>query len=83
MSAWALTAIKFPKSTERSWLVTSALQDGFTLDVFVYHTFSLLLTAVVKFLVAIPMGTDKSTLASGLARSLDVSSCAFSGIYTY
>ena len=81
MSAWVLTAIKFPKSTERSWLVASAL--GFTLDVFVYHTFSLLLKAVVKFLVAISMGTDKSTLASGLARSLDVSSCAFSGIYTY
>ena len=73
--------IKFPKSTERSWLIASAL--GFCLDVFVYHTVSLLLKAVVKFLFIISKGTSKSTVASGLAKSLDVTSCAFSGLYTY
>ena len=76
-----LAAIKFSKSMQQSWLIASAL--GFVLDVFVYHTFSLFLKSVFKFLVTISTGTDKSTLASGLARTFDVSSCAFSGIYTY
>ena len=75
------SAIKFSKSVEQSWLIASVL--GFVLDVFVYHTFSLFLKSVFKFLVTISTGTDKSTLASGLARTFDVSSCAFSGIYTY
>jgi hypothetical protein len=73
--------VKFDPVTQQSWLIASAL--GFSLDVLVYHTFSLFMRSVMKFLVTISLGTDKSTLASGLARSLDVSSCAFSGIYTY
>ncbi len=73
--------MKFDPVTQQSWLIASAL--GFSLDVLVYHTFSLFMRSVMKFLVTISLGTDKSTLASGLARSLDVSSCAFSGIYTY
>jgi hypothetical protein len=77
----ALTAVKFDPSTQQSWLIASAL--GFSLDVLVYHTFSLFIRSVMKFLVTVSLGTDKSTLASGLARSLDVSGCAFSGLYTY
>ena len=74
-------AIKFSPSSQRAWFIASAL--GFALDVAVYHTFSLFMRSVMKFLVVISRGTDQSTLATGLARSLDVSSCAFSGIYTY
>ena len=73
-------AVKFSKRLEEEWLVASAL--GFLLDVFVYHTFSLFVRAVMKFLGVIRGGTDRSTLANGLARSVNGISCAFSGIYT-
>ncbi len=33
--------------------------------------------------LAFSSATDKSTLASGIARGLDVGPCAFGGIYTY
>lgn len=45
----ALAAIKFPREVETSWLLASLL--GFALDVFVYHTFSLLVRAIMKLLV--------------------------------
>ena len=56
---------------------------GFLLDVFVYHTFSLFMRSVMKFVATVNAGTDRSTLTSGLARAVDSVSCAFSGIYTY
>ncbi len=39
-------AVKFPRSMESAWLLASGM--GFLLDVFVYHTFSLLLKSVLK-----------------------------------
>ena len=33
--------------------------------------------------LTVSSGTDHSTLASGMARALDLGSCAFSGLYTY
>jgi hypothetical protein len=42
-------AIKFPVQLEKAWLLASFL--GFTLDVFVYHTFSLFVRSVMKLLV--------------------------------
>ena len=45
-----LTAIKFSSDVEVSWLLASVL--GFTLDVLVYHTFSLWVRAVMKLLVS-------------------------------
>ena len=74
-----MTAVKFPEEMQNEWLFASTI--GFLLDVFVYHTFSLFLKAIMKFLLSISMGTDKSTLALGTARSLDAASCAFAGIY--
>ena len=64
---------------QNEWLFAASI--GFLLDVFVYHTFSLFLKAIMKFLLSISLGTDKSTLALGTARSLDAASCAFAGIY--
>jgi hypothetical protein len=77
----ATAAVKFPPLVERAWLATALL--SFTLDVLVYHTFSLCLRAVLKFLAAVSIGTTKATLTSGIARSSDAVGCAFSGIYSY
>jgi hypothetical protein len=74
-------AIKFPPLIERAWLATAGL--GFLLDVLVYHTFSLCLRSLLKFLAIVSMGTNKSTLAGGMARGLDTAGCALSGIYNY
>ena len=43
-------AIKFPVQLEKAWLLASVL--GFTLDVGVYHTFSLFVRSVMKLLVS-------------------------------
>lgn len=75
-----LYAIKFSSDVEVSWLLASVL--GFTLDVLVYHTFSLWVRAVMKLLITVSVGTDRSTLATGLARGLEMGSCAFSGANT-
>ena len=45
---WA--AVKFPRAVETAWLLSSTL--GFFLDVFVYHTFSLLVRSIMKLLVS-------------------------------
>ena len=47
-------AIKFPVQLEKAWLLASAL--GFTLDVGVYHTFSLFVRSVMKLLVSEKVG---------------------------
>ena len=73
--------MKFPSELESEWLIASAI--GFTLDVFVYHTFSIFLKALLRFVVSISVGTDKSTLATGADRSMEAASCSFSGMYTY
>jgi hypothetical protein len=39
--------------------------------------------AVALAVLTVSSATDHSTLASGMARSLDAGSCAFTGIYTY
>jgi hypothetical protein len=43
--------VKFPRELETAWLLASAL--GFTLDVFVYHTFSLFIRSITKLLVGV------------------------------
>ncbi len=45
------TAVRFPRNVESTWLLTAAL--GFLLDVLVYHTFTLLVKAVIKMMVRI------------------------------
>jgi hypothetical protein len=108
-------AIKFPPQLETAWLLSSFL--GFSLDVMVYHTFSLLVRSVMELLVGatdchaldahvwclwaphwhdrhvspavlphtapqvtVSMGTNRSTLASGLARGAEMGACrAFAG----
>ncbi len=77
----AVAAVKFPSAVEEDWLVASTV--GFCLDVFVYHTFSLFMKSVMRFMIAVTAGTDNSTLAVGASRSLDAASCAFASVYSY
>ncbi len=56
-------AIKFPVQLEKAWLLASVL--GFTLDVGVYHTFSLFVRSVMKLLVSEEVGGGKAGRARG------------------
>jgi hypothetical protein len=74
-----LTGLKFSSELERTWLIASAI--GFCMDVFVYNTFAQFVRAVLRFLLLISTGTDGSTLAHGISKGIDVSSCSLSSLY--
>jgi hypothetical protein len=58
-----IAAIKFPVQLEKAWLLASAI--GFTLDVGVYHTFSLFVRSVMKLLVSEEVDGGKAGRARG------------------
>jgi hypothetical protein len=74
-----LAGLKFSSELERTWLIASAI--GFCMDVFVYNTFAQFVRAVLRFLLLISTGTDGSTLAHGISKGIDVSSCSLSSVY--
>jgi hypothetical protein len=51
------------------------------MDVFVYNTFAQFVRAILRFLLLISTGTDGSTLAHGISKGIDVSSCSLSSLY--
>jgi hypothetical protein len=74
-----LAGVKFTKDVEASWLVASGI--GIIMDVVVYNTFAQFVRAVLRFLLLISTGTDGSTLAQGISKGIDVSSCSLSSLY--
>jgi hypothetical protein len=75
----ARAGLKFSSELQRTWLIASVF--GFCMDVFVYNTFAQFVRAVVRFLVLISTGTDGSTLAHGISKAIDISSCSLSSLY--